>query len=77
MGQVKCNTVECPVCGRNGKQKIINGFLCYAHGRGNCCKWAEVMNLEDLLNPDGEEVLLFMRKMEIEIKCIDKVLVKA
>ena len=42
----------CPICKRKGKQKIIEGILCYIHRKkyGNCCKWGKVINLSELLN---------------------------
>lgn len=68
MGQrknMKASSVECPVCSKDGKQKIIDGFLCYTHGGEKFCKWGQVMNLEDLFHPEENEVVLFM---EVKMK---------
>jgi hypothetical protein len=42
----------CPICKREGKQKIIEGILCYIHRKKHekCCKWGKVVNLSELLD---------------------------
>ena len=69
----------CPMCQRKGIQKIIDGFLCYIHGKKKnekCCRWGQIANISDLVgNKDKEvlfknkEVLLFIN---IDLKSFNK-----
>ena len=62
----------CPMCQRKGIQKIMDGFLCYIHGKKKnekCCKWGQIANLSDLVGSKDKEVLLFIN---VDLKFLNK-----